>query len=132
MTVRRRSLSQRDILMYTVSAILLLETLSAAAEAAREGEPPRWLGRESRSGTPMGAALVMGLFSTSILILYGTLAGSGEELFWSLFAFSALIFLLPYLGLMLAFVRARTRDGTRPRPFRLLRDATSQRLSYLP
>ncbi len=91
----------------------------AAAEAAREGELPPWLGYETRSGTPMGAALVMGAFSTFILILYGALAGTGEELFWSLFAFSAVIFLLPYLGLMLAFVRTRTRDGERARPFSL-------------
>ena len=91
----------------------------AAAEAAREGELPGWLSIESRAGTPKGAALVMGAFSTLTLLLYGVMAGSGEELFWSLFAFSAVIFLLPYLGLMLAFVRSRTRDPNRPRPFKL-------------
>ena len=91
----------------------------AAAEAAREGELPRWLGIESRKGMPMGAALVMGALSTLTLMLYGFLAGSGEELFWSLFAFSAVIFLLPYLALMLAFARSRTRDRERRRPFKL-------------
>ncbi len=91
----------------------------AAAEAAQEGELPRWLGIESRKGMPMGAALVMGALSTLTLLLYGFLAGSGEELFWSLFAFSAVIFLLPYLALMLAFARSRTRDRERPRPFKL-------------
>ncbi len=91
----------------------------AAAEAAREGELPRWLSIESRAGTPKGAALVMGAFSTLTLLLYGLMAGSGEELFWSLFAFSAVIFLLPYLGLMLAFVRSRTQDPERSRPFKL-------------
>ena len=91
----------------------------AAAQAARDGELPRWLGVESRRGTPMGAALVMGASSTLTLTLYGFMAGSGEELFWSLFAFSAVIFLLPYLGLMLAFVRSRARDRERPRPFKL-------------
>ena len=91
----------------------------AAGQAAREGELPRWLGIESRTGTPVGAALVMGASSTLTLTLYGFMAGSGEELFWSLFAFSAVIFLLPYLGLMLAFVRSRVRDRERPRPFKL-------------
>jgi len=91
----------------------------AAAEAAREGELPRFLAYENRVGAPVGAALVMGAFSTLILILYGALAATSEDLFWSLFAFSAVIFLLPYLGLMLAFVRARTHDRQRPRPFKV-------------
>lgn len=89
----------------------------AAAEAAREGELPGLLGFENQAGTPVGAALVMGAFSTLILVLYGALAATSEDLFWSLFAFSAVIFLLPYLGLMLAFVHARIHDPDRPRPF---------------
>ena len=60
---------------------------------------------------------VMGLVGTAVLVLYGFMAGSNEDLFWSLFAFSAVIFLLPYLGMMLAFVRLRTRDPDHPRPF---------------
>ncbi len=91
-----------------------------AAEAARGGELPRFFGIESKSrGTPIGAAIAMGCMSTLMMLLYGFLAGSNEDLFWSLFAFSAVIFLLPYLGMILAFVKARVEDGDHPRPFKI-------------
>lgn len=90
------------------------------AQAARERELPRVLGRtHSRLGTPTGAAFITGLTSTAALLLYGLLAGSNEELFWSLFAFSAVIFLIPYIVLVFAFVRMRYIDGDRHRPFRV-------------
>ncbi len=89
----------------------------AAAEAGIEGELPRFFALETRRGTPLGAAVVMGAFSTGVLLLYGGLASNSEDLFWSLFAFSAVIFLLPYLGLTLAFLHARRHDAGRHRPF---------------
>lgn len=89
----------------------------AAAEAGQEGELPGLFALETHRGTPVGAALTMGLVGTAVLTLYGFLAGSKEDLFWSLFAFSAVIFLLPYLGMLLAFVKMRKADAEHPRPF---------------
>lgn len=37
----------------------------------------------------------------------------------TLFSFSAVIFLMPYLGMMLSFVRLRHIDAERPQPFRI-------------
>ncbi|TXS94053.1 APC family permease [Parahaliea maris] len=91
----------------------------AAAEAAIEGELPRIFALESRNGTPVGAALLMGLVSTVALLLYGLLSGSNEDLFWALFAFSAVIFLLPYLGMLASFLRLRRDDPDHPRPYRV-------------
>ena len=92
----------------------------AAAEAAMEGELPRIFARESKQlGTPIGAAVLMGIVSTVLLILYGLMAGTNEDLFWSLFAFSAVIFLLPYQGMLLAFVKMRLIDPDHPRPYRV-------------
>ena len=92
----------------------------AAAEAALEGELPRVFAVENlKRGTPVGAAVLMGLVSTLALLLYGFLAGSNEDLFWSLFAFSAVIFLLPYEAMLLAFLKARLTDPDHPRPYRL-------------
>ncbi|MFT5710873.1 MAG: amino acid transporter [Halioglobus sp.] len=92
----------------------------AAAEAAQEGELPRIFAiAHKRYGTPIGAAILMGLVSSLILLLYGFLAGSNEDLFWSLFAFSAVIFLLPYQGMFVAFVRTRINDPDHPRPYRV-------------
>lgn len=89
----------------------------AAAEAGIGKELPRLFAMESRRGTPVGAAITMGLVGTAVLLLYGFLAGSQEDLFWSLFAFSAVIFLLPYLGMVLAFLKMRTVDPGHHRPF---------------
>lgn len=92
----------------------------AAAEAAQEGELPRIFAIEdSKRGTPLGAALLMGMTSTAVLVMYGFMSGSNEDLFWSLFAFSAVIFLLPYQGMLLAFMRARRREPDHPRPYRV-------------
>ncbi len=91
----------------------------AAAEAASEGELPKVFAIESASGTPVGAAVLMGIVSTVVLVLYGFLSGSNEDLFWSLFAFSAVIFLLPYEGMLLGFIRLRVADGDHPRPYRV-------------
>ena len=92
----------------------------AAAEAAMEGELPRIFAIESKKlGTPVGAAVLMGVVSTIVLILYGFLSGSNEDLFWSLFAFSAVIFLLPYEGMLMTFVKMRIIDADHPRPYRV-------------
>jgi amino acid transporter len=92
----------------------------AAAEAAQEGELPKVFAIESKKlGTPIGAAVLMGAVSTIILVLYGFLTGSNEDLFWSLFAFSAVIFLLPYQGMFMAFIHTRVNDPDHHRPYQV-------------
>lgn len=89
----------------------------AAAEAAAEGVLPSVFAIEGKRGTPKGAAIAMGTISTALLLLYGVMAGNNEDLFWSLFAFSAVIFLLPYLAMFKAFIKMRLTDAHHPRPF---------------
>ena len=102
----------------------------AAAEAALEGELPRIFAIENpERGTPVGAAVLMGMVSTFALLLYGFMAGSNEDLFWSLFAFSAVIFLLPYAAMLLAFLKMRLTDPDHPRPYRLPGGMASARLA---
>lgn len=97
----------------------------AAAEAAIDGELPTFFARESQThGTPVGAAIALGIASTVILVLYGLLAGSNEELFWSLFAFSGVIFLIPYVAMMFAYLKLRrdepyVKQPGRDRPFQI-------------
>lgn len=92
----------------------------AMAEAAAEREFPRFFAIEHRRlGTPVGAAVGMGGVATAALLLYGFIADSNADLFWSLFAFSAAIFLVPYILLVLAFARLRKTDGERQRPYRV-------------
>jgi len=85
----------------------------AAAEAAIDRELPAWFGVESKRGTPVGAAVLLGFAASILLILYGYLAGSNEDLFWALFAFSGVIFIMPYVAMCAAFVTLRDQDAAR-------------------
>ncbi len=92
----------------------------ATAEAAVEGElPSPFAVRHKRHGGPIGAAILMGIVCTTVLLLYGRVATSNADLFWSLFSFSAAIFMLPYLGMVIAFARLRFKDRQSARPFRV-------------
>jgi amino acid transporter len=92
----------------------------AATEAAIDGELPKFLASEHKKyGTPVGSAVVMGIITTLILLGYGLLATSNEDLFWNLFASSAVLFLLPYLGAIASFLYMRRFDPGTPRPFRV-------------
>jgi len=91
-----------------------------AAEAANEGELPAVFGKlHPVNKTPVGAYLLTGVISTLVLAVYGFMAGSNEELFWTLFAFSSIIFLLPYLALFPAFLKLRATDINAKRPFQI-------------
>jgi len=109
--------------LYTFLANMVTWSMGAnrtAAEAANEGELPAIFGKlHPVNKTPVGAYLITGVISTLVLVIYGFMAGSNEELFWSLFAFSSIIFLLPYLALFPAFLKLRRADGNIKRPFQV-------------
>ncbi len=92
----------------------------AMAEAADERLfPAIFARRHNTHDGVIGSAILMGVVCSLALLLYGGLASSNEDLFWSLFAFSAVIFMLPYLGMVLAFIRLRKTDPDHPRPFKV-------------
>lgn len=92
----------------------------ATAEAASEGDLPSLFAiRHPRHGGPIGAAILMGLVCTIVLLLYGRVATSNSDLFWSLFSFSAALIMLPYIGVAVSFARLRFKDGAAPRPFKV-------------
>jgi amino acid transporter len=108
--------------LYTLVANMVTWTMGAnrtAAEAASEHELPAIFGKlHPVNQTPSGAFVITGLVSTAVMVIYGLMAGSAEDLFWTLFAFSSIIFLLPYLLLFPAFLKLRRVDADRPRPYR--------------
>ncbi len=92
----------------------------SVAEAASEGQlPSMFAKRHAGHGGPIGAAILMGCVCTIALVLYGALVNSNEDLFWALFSFSAVIFMLPYAGMVLAFLKLRLSDPDTARPFRV-------------
>jgi amino acid transporter len=109
--------------LFTLLANMVTWTIGAnrtAAEAAREGELPAVFGRlHPVNKTPVSAFILTGAVSTLVIVLYGFMAGSAEDLFWTLFAFSSMVFLMPYLGLFPAFLKLRKTDACRERPYRV-------------
>ncbi|MGZ2923172.1 hypothetical protein [Pseudomonas aeruginosa] len=71
-----------------------------------------------RYHTPVGPALLASTVSIVVMLVYGLVASSAEELFWTLLSIFAMIFMLPYVLMSLAFIKLRLHDP-RPRPFRL-------------
>ncbi|MDX1300737.1 APC family permease [Photobacterium sp.] len=92
----------------------------AAAEAASEGELPAAVGRMSEKfDTPVGANNITGIVSTVVIMAYAVFAQNSDELFWSVFAFSSCIFLLPYLFMFPSYLKLRISDGDKERPFKV-------------
>ncbi len=91
----------------------------AAAEAAQEGELPAPVAKMSDKGSPVGANNITGMVSTVVILSYAFFAQGNDDLFWSIFAFSSCIFLLPYLFMFPAYLKLRLVDGERERPFKV-------------
>lgn len=91
----------------------------SALEAGNAGELPGVFTRTNKFGAPVGSALLLGAVATVLLLLYGFTANTKEGLFWSLLAFTSIIFFLPYLMMAFAFVKLRRADPDTVRPFRV-------------
>ena len=96
----------------------------AAAESAQQGDLPKIFAKtHPERGTPVGAAMLTSVVGTVFTVGYAGLFsltdGAIDDVFWNLFAFSSVIFLLPYIVMMLAFGKLRRIDPTRERPYRV-------------
>ncbi len=109
--------------LYTFFANMVTWTMGAnktAAEAAGDGELPAIFGKlNEKNNTPVGAFIITGIVSTVVIVLYGFMAGTSEDLFWTLFAFSSMVFLLPYLAMFPAFLKLRKIDKDIERPYKV-------------
>lgn len=96
----------------------------AAAESAQQGDLPKIFAHtHPERGTPTGAAMLTSVVGTVFTVGYAGLFsltnGAIDDVFWNLFAFSSVIFLLPYVVMMLAFAKLRRIDPDRQRPYRV-------------
>ena len=93
-----------------------------AMESAAHHELPRVFGTTTKKGAPLGSAVIIGIVSTSVIIIYGLLAsfvgGTAGDLFWTLFSFTSLIFLLPFILCFSAFIKLRKTDLETIRAYR--------------
>ena len=91
----------------------------SVAAAAGDGAMPRPFGRMNRWGSPWLAFVLMGMIASGLTIMNYTLFAQDESVFWSIFALSSVVFLLPYLLMFPSLIALRLRFPDRERPYRL-------------
>lgn len=93
-----------------------------AVESAENNELPKIFSKTTKKGAPLGSAVIIGIVSTVVIIAYGLLAslvgGTASDLFWTLFSFTSLIFLLPFILCLSAFIKLRKTDKATKRAYR--------------
>jgi len=70
-----------------------------------------------RFGTPDYAFLLMGVIATGITVLAYAVDPSQASVFWTLFALSSIVFLIPYLLMFPALLVLRRKFPDQPRPY---------------
>lgn len=90
---------------------------SVALEAGESGEFPKIFAKTNAAHSPVGPAVLMGIASTVLMLVYGFTSSSGSDLFWTLLAFTSIIFFFPYIVLSFALLKLRRDDPDAERPF---------------
>lgn len=90
---------------------------AVALEAGEAGELPGWFAKSTSAHAPVGPAVLLGIASTALMLVYGLTASSGSELFWTLLAFTSIIFFLPYIVMSFNLIKLRSIDPDAERPF---------------
>jgi amino acid transporter len=75
--------------------------------------------RSKKYDTPDGLFIIMGLISSALLILNFALSGDANDVFWTILAFSFVIFLLPYMFMFPAAVKLRKADPDTERTYKV-------------
>ncbi|MEG1496150.1 MAG: APC family permease [Clostridiales bacterium] len=95
-------------ILFAQAATWIVAAGRLAAGAAQDNELPMLFGKMHKTtDTPMGALLITGTIGTILAIIYGFVATTAEDLFWTLFSFTNIIFLMPYIINFQAFLKLR-------------------------
>lgn len=108
------------MLLFSVFAQIVTWTLSTAwgaSESGAIGELPKSFGVVNKNGYPLGALIITGLTASAIIILYGFMAEDASSLFFTLLAFSSILFFMPYIIMFMAYIRLKNKDKYIERSF---------------
>jgi len=110
------------LLVFCVFTQVLLYALGAcitSCEAGKSGEFPALFAKESeKTGAPVGSLIIVGILATVTVVAYGFMAGSLEDLFFTIFAFTSILFFIPYIIMHAAYRKLKKKDGNTERPFK--------------
>lgn len=93
----------------------------AIQEAAQDNEFPKIFGSTTKNDSPLGATIITGVVCTILLIFAGAMSTNGtiSSIFWNIYAFSSIIFLIPYLLIFPSFIILRKKDANIKRPYEI-------------
>jgi len=121
MDVMRVAFTQNKIVIGVIGGVLLFSIFAqvvtwtlggcwGAAEAGASGELPKYFAKEGKGGIPLGALIITGVTATLVFVVYGVLASDSSGLFYTLLAFSCIIFFIPYILMFLAYIKLKKQD----------------------
>lgn len=105
--------------LFTYIIPWIMAASRAAVEAANAKEMPAVFALINKNGSPYGSNMLTGVISTFALIVYGFMAGSADDLFWSLFSFANFLLFVTYFFFFISFVRLRSLEPDVKRPFKI-------------
>jgi glutamate:GABA antiporter len=109
-------------LLFTFLGTMVTWSIGAnhsVAAAAADGAMPKPFGHLNRWGSPSLATVLMGVIASALTVMNYALFARDESIFWSIFALSSVVFLLPYLLMFPSLVALRYRQPDHVRPYRL-------------
>lgn len=92
---------------------------SIAATGLDKSAPGLFGHSHRRFGTPDYAFYLMGGIATVVTLINYWLFSGNESIFWTIFALSSVVFLLPYVLMFPALVVLRRKFPDQPRPYRV-------------
>ncbi len=108
--------------LFTLVANMISWTMGGVEvlDAADFSKTSKILGHKHKKyDTPDYSYILMGVIATFLIVMNFALSGNANEAFWTILAFSFVIFLLPYLWLFPAAVKLRKQDGDGSRPYKV-------------
>ena len=75
--------------------------------------------RNKKYGTPDGLYYFMGIVATFLIIVNYATTGDANAIFWTIFSFSVIILMIPYLFMFPAAIILRKKDATMQRIYQV-------------
>ncbi len=101
-----------NMISWTLGSVEVLDATTFAKQSKILGV------RNKRYNTPHWIYIIMGTVATLLIVLNFTFSESANDAFWTILAFSFVIFLLPYLWLFPTAIKLRKQDNIK-RPYQV-------------
>lgn len=111
-------------LMVAVGVLAQLSTwmmgpAKGLAPAAFEGELPPIFRKENKHGAPVGVLVIQASVSSLFVVMYLVMVAIDMNGYWVLTAITTLINIIMYAFMFLAFIKLRTTQADKKRPYKL-------------